>query len=344
MLGPMSELLPLERLVAYMRAELPGIEEPLQSTKTSSGQSNPTFILETSRRKIVLRRKPPGELLKSAHAIEREFRVMDALASDFPVPRMIHLCEDPEVLGAPFYLMSYVDGRIFDDPALPGLDPTDRGAIYDAMNAGLAKLHSIDIERVGLADYGRPGNYFERQVSRWTRQYRASETEKIPEIDRLITWLEREMPTDDGSVALVHGDWRIDNLVFDPSEAKLAAALDWELSTLGHPLADLGAQIMQWAMPTGPVGRGLAGLDRDALGIPSDQAYIELYAERAGLPEPPDMTFPVAFSFFRMAAILQGVKRRALDGNASNPESALKLGSYIPLFVQKAWEWINAGS
>lgn len=332
----MSDLVPPDRLRTYLDAHLPGWPGEIRSEKTATGQSNPTFLLTIGETRLVLRRKPPGELLKSAHAIEREYRVMAALAGHAPVPEMIHLCEDPEVIGAPFFLMSFVEGRIFDDPALPGLTPSARTAIYDAMNAGLAGLHTLDPTTLGLDDYGRPGNYFARQVSRWTRQYRASETEPIPAMETLIAWLEANMPEDDGSAALVHGDWRIDNLVFHPTEPRLIAILDWELSTLGHPLADLGAQLMQWAMPPGEEGRGLAGLDRAALGLPTDAAYIEAYANRRGLADVPDMTFPVAFAFFRMAAILQGVKKRALDGNASNPEKALKLGAYVPLFAERA--------
>lgn len=339
----MSDLVPLDALNAWWRVHLPQLGTVKSARKTSQGQSNPTFVLESSGGTFILRRKPPGKLLKSAHAVEREFRVMTALDGHAPVPKMYALCEDTDILGTAFFIMDYVEGRIFPDPALPDLSPDERAAIYDAMNAGLAGLHRLDADALGLSDYGKPGNYFARQLDRWTRQYRASETEQVAQMEDLITWLGEHLPADDGQVALVHGDWRIDNLVFAPKGCELVAILDWELSTLGHPLADLGAQLMQWAMPPGDVGRGLDGVDRKALGIPQDAEYVEAYAERAGLGDVPDMTYPVAFAFFRMGAILQGVKKRALDGNAANPEKAIELGAYVPLFAQKALARITSG-
>ncbi len=339
----MSDLLDLDVVAKYMASRIDGFSGSLSAEKTPTGQSNPTFILTSSTGKFVLRHKPPGVLLKSAHAVDREFRVMSALANTgVPVPKMYFLCEDEDVIGSMFYVMEYIDGRNFVDPRIPDVTPIERRGMYDAMNAGLAALHCVDVDAVGLTDYGKSGNYFVRQISRWSGQYRASETGTITEMDQLIEWLDGNIPEGDDKTSLVHGDWRIDNLLFAPDRPKLAAILDWELSTLGHPLADLGAQLMQWAMPVGPEGRGLDGVDRGALGIPEDREYIELYAKQTGLSDVPEMDFYVAFSFFRMAAILQGVKKRALDGNASNPEQALRLGSFVPIFAGKGLQIANA--
>ncbi len=345
MRAPMSDLLPLKPVTAWLRGRVPGFSGITDVRKTATGQSNPTFILKTDAGPLVLRRKPPGALLKSAHAVEREYRVLRALSdSDVPVPRVWALCEDEGVLGTAFFVMDFVAGTTQDDPRCPGLSTDLRTALYDDMNRALAALHRLDPQTLGLADYGRSGNYFARQIARWVGQYRATETEVIADMEALIPWLEGNIPSDSGSAKLVHGDWRLDNLLFDPSTGQIKAVLDWELSTLGDPLADLGAQLMQWRMPVGAMGRGLDGVDRAALGIPGDAEYVALYAQRAGLEQVPDMTFPVAFAFFRMGAILQGVRKRALDGNASNPEKALKLGSYVPLFAQKALQGISAGS
>jgi len=322
------------RIEEYLSAKVKGFEGPIKAEKTPSGQSNPTYILTTPSGKYVLRSKPKGKLLKSAHAVDREFRVLKALyAQGLPVPRVFVLCDDPAVSDTMFYLMAFSDGENYGDPRLQGLSPESRRQVYDQMNIGLTKVHQVDLKKAGLEDYGPPGNYFARQLSRWTKQYEASATEVIKPMDALIDWLSSNLPPDDGTVSLVHGDWRIDNLLFDKETNALTAILDWELSTLGHPLADLGAQLMQWQMPTGAEGRGLAGVDRAALGIPSDEAYVNDYAARMGIPLP-DMRFYVAFSFFRMAAILQGVKKRALDGNASNPAKALELGAYVPMFAE----------
>ncbi|MEO1312931.1 MAG: phosphotransferase family protein [Pseudomonadota bacterium] len=341
----MSELLPRAHVTAWMRGRVPGFSEIKGVTKTATGQSNPTFILETDAGQLVLRRKPPGDLLPSAHAVEREYRVMAALAQTaVPVPQVHALCEDPEVIGAPFFVMAHVPGRTENDPRCPGMTPQQRTALYDAMNAALAALHRVDPGAVGLGDFGRPTGYFARQLTRWTKQYKATETEQIPGMEALIDWLATHLPQDERPARIVHGDWRLDNLLFDPATGQIRAVLDWELSTLGDPLADLGAQLMQWRMPAGEEGRGLAGVDRAALGLPEDAAYVRLYASRAGLSAPPDMVFPVAFAFFRMAAILQGVKWRALQGNASNPEKALRLGAYVPQFVEQAMSEISGGS
>ncbi|MCF6304474.1 MAG: phosphotransferase family protein [Rhodobacteraceae bacterium] len=326
-------------------AQIDGFAGPVRAEKTASGQSNPTYVLTTPNKKYVLRSKPLGDLLKSAHAVDREYRVLTALHQQgLPVPKTYFLSQDRAVTGTMFYVMDHVEGQNYNDPRLGDKTPQDRAAIYDAMNAGLVAVHNVDLKATGLEDYGKSGNYFERQLSRWSGQYRNSQTGKIESMDRLIAWLENNLPPDDGQVTLVHGDWRIDNLLFDHKTNSLNAILDWELSTLGHPLADMGAQLMQWSMPVGEEGRGLLGVDRAALGIPSDAEYVALYAKRRGLAQPPDMRFYIAFSFFRMAAILQGVKKRGLDGNASNPEKAMKLGSYVGLFAQGGLDKANAES
>ena len=322
------------RIESYLTEHIEGFSGPIEAQKTPSGQSNPTYILTTPSGKYVLRSKPAGTLLKSAHAVDREFRVLKALHEQaLPVPNPFVLCDDPSIAESMFYVMSFSEGESYLDPRIPGLSPNARAKVYDEMNKALAAVHSVDLGQAGLLDYGPPGSYFERQLRRWTKQYAASATEAIPAMDELMKWLDHNMPADDGLVTLVHGDWRIDNLLFDKNTNALTAILDWELSTLGHPLADLGAQLMQWQMPVGEQGRGLAGVDRKRLGIPSDTAYVAAYATRMKM-DVPDMRFYVAFSFFRMAAILQGVKFRALDGNASNPQKALELGAYVGLFAE----------
>lgn len=317
-----------------MATHVPGFRGPITVEKFATGQSNPTFKLTAASGAYVLRRKPLGQLLKSAHAVDREFRVQRALAgTDVPVARMHALCEDDAVIGSMFYVMDHVPGRTFVDPRLPGLSPEDRGAVYDNMNRVLAAIHSVDLTTTGLSGYGPQGNYYQRQIDRWTKQYRATETDPIPDMDALIDWLQRNLPEDDGRVTLVHGDYRIDNLLFSPDLPACVAVLDWELSTLGHPFADLAAVIMQWGLPTGDAARGLAGVNRAPLGIPEDQAFIDAYCQRMGLPGIGRFGFYLAFTYFRMASILQGVKRRALDGNASNPEKALELGAFVPAFA-----------
>ena len=343
--GHAAAALDIEAVEKYLAARLPGFKGPLEAKKFAHGQSNPTFLLTAASGKYVLRRKPPGKLLKSAHAVDREFRVMAALqGSDVPVPTPHLLCEDDDVIGSAFFVMSYADGRHFEDPRIPEVDNDTRAAVYDDMNRVLADLHSVHAETVGLADFGKPGSYFARQFGRWSEQYRASETGTIAAMDALIDWLDDNVPEDDGRVSLVHGDYRIDNMIFAPEHPRIIAVLDWELSTLGHPFADLGYQCMQWRLPAGQAGRGLAGVDRAALGIPSEQDYVERYCARMGIAGIPEWTFVLAFSFFKLAAILQGVKKRALDGNASNPEQALKLGAVIPLLAQNAIELIEGRS
>ncbi|MEJ2385579.1 MAG: phosphotransferase family protein [Xanthomonadales bacterium] len=292
--------------------------------KFSGGQSNPTFRLVTSEGAFVLRRQPPGTLLRSAHAVDREFRVMDALAgTPVPVPKVYHLCEDPDVIGSSFFVMEFCDGRIFWDAALPGIAAAERRAIYDETNRVLAQLHAVDFEEVGLGDFGPRSNYYERQYHRWKGQYEASETHAITPMNELIAWLGANRPPDDGRVSLVHGDYRLDNLVFHPDRPEIVAVLDWELSTLGHPLADLAYTCMLLRMPANakPVG-GLAGLDLAALGIPDERAFVARYVERTGIDPGDDWPFYLAFSIFRLAAIVQGVVKRAADGNASNRHAA----------------------
>lgn len=327
--------LDLAAVDAYLSENLRGYRGPLQATKFAVGQSNPTYELRTPGGAYVLRRKPPGILLKSAHAVDREFRVQSALAgSNVPVPQVYLLCEDETVIGSAFYVMERLQGRTFLEPTMKGESNQTRQAVLDEMNRVLAELHMVDIDAVGLSDYGPAGNYFERQISRWTKQYRASETALVPEMDELINALGSSMPVDDGQRTLVHGDYRIDNLMFEAEGTRCIGVLDWELSTIGHPYADLAAVIMQWQMPPGKEGRGLAGIDRTKLGLPSDLQFIENYCQRRGLPEIDNFGFYLAFNFFRMAGILQGVYKRALDGNASDPGRAKALGAYVPLFAR----------
>lgn len=320
---------------AYLARHLPGFTGPIELHKFSVGQSNPTFRLTTPSGRYVLRRKPPGVLLKSAHAVDREFRVQKALAgSDVPVAKMHLLCEDDAVIGSTFYVMDCIDGRRFDDPALPELDKSQRRPVMDEMNRVLAAIHEVDIDAAGLSDYGPPGNYYERQITRWAKQYEASRTDDIPEMEALSAWLQANIPPDDGQRTLVHGDYRIDNILWHPDEPRVLAVLDWELSTIGHPYADLAAVIMQWQMPPGAEGRGLAGIDRVAQGLMSDEDFIARYCQRRGIPGIPGFGFYLAFTFFRMGGILQGVLKRAIDGNASNPERARRLGGFVPRFAQ----------
>ncbi len=304
------------------------------------GQSNPTYLLQCRGRKLVLRTKPPGKLLKSAHLVEREYRVMRCLSStEIPVPEPVVLVNDADSPnGRAFYVMEFVDGDIHFDPCLPGMSPSGRAKTYDEMNRVLAMIHNVVPDQVGLADFGKPGNYFERQTNRWKRQYLASRTECLPEMERVIAWLEDNMVVDDGEAALVHGDYRLDNLVFRRGSGELVAVLDWELSTLGHPLADLAYQCMQWQMPHDGALRGLGGIDREGLGLPNDASYIGDYCHRRQMARPRNWDFYLVFAFFRLAAILEGVGRRALDGSAANPELAREYRAFVPLLARRAVE------
>ena len=319
----------------WLSSNLDGFEGPIEAEKFNVGQSNPTFRLITPKHNYVLRRKPPGVLLKSAHAVDREFRVQKALyGTDVPVTKVHVLCEDDDVIGSAFYVMDEVDGRHFNFPTLTELPQGDRWAIHDEMSRVLAAIHGVDLEATGLSDYGPTGNYYERQIGRWTKQYRASETDTIPAMDELIDWLGANIPADDGLRTLAHGDYRIDNMLFEKDRPRVAAVLDWELSTTGHPYADVAAVIMQWSMPSDGNSRGLAGVDRKAEGLMTDEEFIESYCRRAGIPGIDKFGFYLAFTFFRMAGIIQGVYKRALDGNASNPERAKQMGAAVPQFAQ----------
>lgn len=331
-----TQTLDIAAVDAWLSARLDGYRGPLRARKFETGQSNPTFLLITPEKRYVLRRKPMGTLLKSAHAVEREYRVQKALSgSRVPVAKMHLLCEDDAVIGSAFYVMDHVEGRNFTDPLMEGTDNATRAGVIDAMNRVLADLHMVDIDAAGLSDYGPPGNYFERQIARWSKQYHASQTDPVPAMERLIAALMDATPAEDGQRTLVHGDYRIDNMIFARDGVDCLAVLDWELSTIGHPYADLAAVIMQWQMPPGRDGRGLAGVDRAALGLPSDEEFIATYCQRRDLPEIDNFGFYLSFCFFRMAGIIQGVLKRALDGNASNPERALKLGAYVPVFAER---------
>jgi aminoglycoside phosphotransferase (APT) family kinase protein len=341
--APAAATLNEARLAAYLEAQVPGFKGPVTARKFAGGQSNPTFLIESASGKYVLRRKPPGQVLKSAHAVDREFRVISALATtDVPVARAVHLCSDDNVIGSMFYLMSFVDGRIFWDAALPELAPQERPGIYDAINRTLAALHSVDVAAVSLADYGHPGNYFERQIATWTRQYGLSQTEDIAAMNYLIEWLPANTPEDDGRIALIHGDFRIDNLIFARNSHTLLAVIDWELSTLGHPLADLAYFCMSLRLPELSDMKGLAGKNRAALDIPSETAFIAEYCNRTGISGITDWPFYLAFSYFRLAAILQGVKKRALDGNASS-RKALEVGRMARPLAETAMALLNDG-
>jgi len=319
--------LPESALAAYLEAHVEGFRGPLVATKFKGGQSNPTYLIDAASGKYVLRRKPPGKLLASAHAVDREFRVLGALhGSAVPVAQPLHLCMDDSIIGSMFYVMAFMPGRVFWDPALPELDAPQRGAHYFAAIDALIALAQLDVAATGLADYGKPGNYFARQVARWTEQYRAAETESLYAMEQLISWLPGKVPADDGRVALVHGDFRIDNLMWSLTKPELLAIVDWELSTLGHPYADLAYFCMALRLPRNPILPGLAGVDRGALGIPDEAALIERFAAATGLDPLPHWNFLLAFQFFRLAAIAQGVLKRALQGNASN-ERAMQAGA-----------------
>lgn len=314
--------LDLARLEPWLREQIPSLDAALSVEKFAGGQSNPTFKLSAGDTHYVLRRKPPGELLASAHAVDREFRVLDALRdTDVPVPNAIALCTDDSVIGSMFYVMEHLEGRIFWDPAVPEVNNEERTAIYDEMNRVLAALHRVNVDTAGLTDYGKPGNYYARQIGRWTKQYRASETEAVAEMEALIDWLPNHIPEGDETVALVHGDYRLDNMIFHPREPRIIGILDWELSTLGDPLADLAYQLMAWRFPREGGISGLEGLDRSSLGLPSDEDYIAAYCHRTGRDGIDNWPFYMAFCFFRIAAILQGIKKRAQIGTASSAEA-----------------------
>jgi aminoglycoside phosphotransferase (APT) family kinase protein len=326
------------RLATWLAANLAGFQGPMVVAQFKGGQSNPTFLLTAGDHRYVLRRKPLGDLLPSAHAVDREFRVISALAgTDVPVARAHVLCEDTSVIGSMFYVMDHVEGRIFWDPTLPGMLPTERGAHYDEMNRVMAALHNVDPTTTGLADYGRPGAYLERQVARWTRQYKAAETEPIEAVNHLIEWLPRHMPAE-GQSRIVHGDYRLDNVIFHPTEPRIVAVLDWELSTLGDPLVDFAYHCMAWHMPAGR-SRGLGEANLAELGLPLEADYRARYMQRTGRSTPvPDAEWPyyLVFNMFRLVGILQGIAKRAELGTASN-SSAVETGKRARPLAEQAW-------
>tara|TARA_R110000782_G_scaffold35821_1_gene85594 strand:+ start:1349 stop:2413 length:1065 start_codon:yes stop_codon:yes gene_type:complete len=328
-------------LTRWMTDHIADFAGPLTVEQFKGGQSNPTYKLVTPGRTYVLRRKPPGALLRGAHAVEREAKVLSALEKvDFPVAHIYGLCTDDSVLGTWFYVMEMVEGRIFWDATIPEVGRGDRAAYFDAMNATLAQLHSIDPNTVELGDYGRPGNYFERQIKRWSGQYLAdTEAGRDPNVDRLIEWLPVNIPDDGDRSVVVHGDFRIDNIIFHPNEPRILAVLDWELSTLGHPFADFAYHAMMYRMPSHIVA-GLAGADLKALNIPSEQDYLAAYCRRVGLAEMPGYSFYVAFNFFRMAAIFHGIKARVIRGTAASAAAKAR-GDVFPELARLAWNQIK---
>ncbi|NCF51655.1 phosphotransferase [Gammaproteobacteria bacterium] len=334
----------VERLEAYMTSHVESFRGPLAVTQFKGGQSNPTYLLDSQSGRYVLRRKPPGKLLKSAHAVDREFRIISALyGADFPVPRPCVLCDDAEVIGTIFYIMEFVDGRIFWELDLPNENAEFRAALYDDVNATIARLHTYDFQSLGLGDFGTPGNYFERQISRWSRQYRASTTTSVKAMDALMQWLPENIPEDD-SASIVHGDYRLDNMIVHPTEPKVIAVLDWELSTIGHPLADFTYHLMAWQMPEIGIGStGLLGKKLDTLGIPGEDAYTKMYCERTGRSSGIEhRDFYSAFNFFRLAAILQGIVGRVRDGTAASDHAEQAEASVAPL-AELGWHYAARG-
>lgn len=333
------------RLEQYMQAHVEGFEGPLEVRQFKGGQSNPTYQLITPKKKYVMRRKPPGKLLPSAHAVDREYRIITALHSvGFPVAKSYCLCEDESVTGTMFYIMDMVEGRILWDPHLPDIPREGRRAIFEAKIETLAQLHKVDYMSLGLEDFGKPGNYFARQISRWTKQYVASETQSITSMNKLMEWLPNNIPGDDES-SIVHGDYRLDNMVLHPTEPKVKAVLDWELSTLGHPLGDFTYHLMQWFMPQdGASTSSLMGSNLKDLNIPDAQEYTELYCRHTGRDSIENMDFYVAYNMFRLAGILQGIVGRVRDGTASNAHAAAMADRVQPL-SDAGWEFaLRAGA
>jgi aminoglycoside phosphotransferase (APT) family kinase protein len=330
----------VNRLQDYLQANIRDFSGPLTVRQFKGGQSNPTYLLKSPSGSYVMRRKPPGQLLKSAHAVDREYAVLRALhGAGFPVPKPLLLCSDDTVAGTMFYLMEYVVGRVFWDLDLPGLDREERSAIYDHVNRTIADLHNLDYEKIGLAEYGKPGNYFARQISRWSKQYVASETRRIDAMNRLIEWLPANVPGDESS-GVVHGDYRLDNLILHPTEPRVIAVLDWELSTIGHPIGDFTYHLMSWQMPDIGIGSsGLKSANLEDLGIPTEEEYIARYCERTsrsgGIP---NRDFYAAYNFFRIAAILQGIAGRVRDGTAASAHAEIMARAVTPL-AEIGWEY-----
>jgi aminoglycoside phosphotransferase (APT) family kinase protein len=328
-----------ERLEAYLREQIAGFAGPIAVSQFKGGQSNPTYLVETPLRRYALRRKPPGKLLPSAHAVDREYRVISALfRQGFPVAEPLVYCADDDIIGTAFFVMAYVEGRVFWEPQMPASNAAERAQIYDAMNATLAQLHSFDPVKIGLGDYGRGENYVARQVERWSKQYRASETARIEDMERLIAWLPAHLPPSEPP-RLVHGDYRLDNMIIAPDAPKISAVLDWELSTLGDPLADFSYHLMAWHMPHSQAGTGsLAGFDLTALGIPALADYVDAYTARTGLDPRPYLPVYFAYNFFRLAAIMQGITGRVRDGTATSAYAAAKAELVRPL-AARGWEF-----
>ena len=330
-----------KRLFQHITGNCSEIGTPQKLDEFERGQSNPTYLITTDIGQFVLRRQPDGPLLKSAHAVDREYYIMNVLSeTDVPVPRCFHLCLDVEVIGTKFFIMEYLPGRIFWNPALPEIDPKQRKQYYTEMSKVLASIHNVDISDEPLQSYGRPGSYFSRQLKRWAEQYAASELEKINEMHQLIEWLQDNLVEDDGLASIVHGDYRLDNLIFDTTSTKIIGVLDWELSTLGHPYSDLAYQCMQLRMKETDFIPGLGTKNRSELGLPTEQEYIELYCKHRSISGIKNWSYYLAFSFFRFAAILQGVKKRAVIGNAANP-NADQLGALVQPLAFKALEIIE---
>jgi aminoglycoside phosphotransferase (APT) family kinase protein len=341
--GPMREAhrFDVARLADYMRVHVDEAIRTVEVEQFKGGQSNPTYLVRADGKRYVLRRKPPGKLLPSAHAVDREYRVITALAStDVPVAKTYALCLDDAVIGTAFYIMDFVDGRILWDPRLPDMTPAERGAIFDEMNRVIAALHTVDYQAIGLGDFGKSGNYFARQIDRWTKQYRAAETETIEAMDNLIAWLPQHIPADD-TTRIVHGDYRMDNVVYHAAEPRILAVLDWELSTLGHPLADFSYHCMTWRFEPGQF-RGLGGADLKSLGIPTESEYVAAYCRRVGRGRisEQEWEYYMAFGMFRLVGILQGIMARALQGNASN-QNALDAGRRARPLAEAAWKQVE---
>ncbi len=328
------------KLEDYLKGQIEDFTGPLEVEQFKGGQSNPTYRLKAGDKQYVLRRKPPGTLLPSAHAVDREYKVITALAkANVPVPKTYCLCTDEDVVGTWFYVMDCVEGRIFWEPQLPGMEPADRGAIYDAMNDVIAKIHSADYAAIGLDDFGKPGNYFERQIARWSKQYKASETETIDAMEQLIVWLPENIPPGD-DVSVVHGDYRLDNMVFHPTEPRVLAVLDWELSTLGNPLGDFAYHLMPWRLAP-DVFRGFDGVDLESLGIPTERQYVDAYCRRTGRDGIPNLDFYMAYNMFRLAGIAQGIMGRVRDGTAAS-KHAVETGKLARPIAEAGWAQVEA--
>ena len=326
-------------LERFLREHVEGFGGKLEVEQFKGGQSNPTFMLKAAEKRYVLRRKPPGKLLQSAHAVDREYRVITALHGiGFPVAKTYCLCMDDAIIGTAFYVMDYVAGRVLWEPSLPQMGKEQRGAYFDELNRVIALLHSVDYAAIALADYGKPGNYIERQINRWTKQYRASETERIEAMENLIEWLPKNIPQGD-ETTIVHGDYRMDNVMFHPTEPKILAVLDWELSTLGHPLADFAYHCMTWRLTPGQF-RGMMGVDFKALGIPTEQEYVSAYCRRTGRDHIPNWDFYMAYNMFRLAGILQGIMGRVKDGTAASAH-ALEQGKRARPMAEAGWEQVE---